>query len=289
MYDLAVAYRVYPKVSKPSLGLPFDDDKYRQAELALRSFRRSLDGLRVKVWAVLDGCPAEYEEMFRRYFAAEDLVLVPMDQVGNHGTFAKQVDILLAQTDADAVYFAEDDYLYLPGAFAAMLAFLRGGRRVDFVTSYDHPDCYALPLHDFPKQMQIFKGAHWRNAASTCLTFLTTKGVLAEYEAVFRSYSKGNYDSSLWLSLTKYRILNPVSVVRFLTMDRLMRRIMVKSWLYGWQQNLFGRTAMLWAPVPSIGLHLNIDHPAPGFDLAAEMIAEDTRGAGADAARQTRL
>jgi len=275
MYDLAVAYRIYPKVSKPSLGLPFDDDKYRQAEIALGSFKRSLGGLRVKVWAVLDGCPPEYAAMFRRYFAEEDLVLVPMPQVGNHGTFARQVEILLAQTDADAVYFAEDDYVYLPGAFAKMLAFLRGGKRVDFVTPFDHPDCYALALHDFPKRLQVFEGGHWRNAASTCLTFLTTRRALAEYEAVFRSYSKGNYDSSLWLSLTKYRILNPASVVRFLGMDRLMRRIMVKSWLYGWRQNLFGRRAMLWVPMPSVGLHLDRKNPAPGFDLATEMLRAD--------------
>jgi hypothetical protein len=272
MYDLAVAYRVYPKVSKPSIGLPFDDDKYRQAEIALASLKRALGGLRVKVWAVLDGCPPEYDALFRRYFAEEDLVLVPMAAAGNHATFARQVEILAGQSDSEAVYFAEDDYVYLPGAFPAMLDFLRGGKGVEFVTALDHPDCYTLALHDFPKELQVFEGAHWRSAASTCLTFLTTKRVLAEYKAVFLSYSKGNYDSSLWLSLTKYRILNPVSVVRFLGMDRLMRRIMVKSWLYGWRQNLFGRRARLWAPVPSLGLHLDRRHPVPGFDLAAEML-----------------
>jgi hypothetical protein len=141
-----------------------------------------------------------------------------------------------------------------------------------------------MDLHDFPKHLQVFQGSHWRTAASTCLTFLTTKRVLTEYEAVFRSYSRGNYDSSLWLSLTKYRIVNPVSLVKYLMADQLMRRIMVKSWLYGWRQNLFGRKAMLWAPIPSIGLHLNIDYPAPGFDLSAEMIAEDNRGVCAQTA-----
>jgi hypothetical protein len=280
MYDLAVAYRVYPKVSKPSLGLPFDDDKLRQAEIALGSFRRALGGLRVKIWAVLDGCPPSYEKMFRRHFAPEDLVLVPMNGVGNHATFGKQLDILLQQTDADAVYFAEDDYVYLPDAFQALLAFLRGGRDVDFVTAFDHPDCYLLPLHDFPKQLQVFNGryrgaTHWRSAASTCLTFLTTKSALVEYEPVFRSYTRRNYDSSLWLSITKYRILNPACVLRFLLADRLMRRIMVKAWLYGWRQNVFGRRAQLWAPIPSLGLHLDRGHPAPGFDLTAEMLRAD--------------
>jgi hypothetical protein len=278
MYDLAVAYRIYPKVSKPSLGLPFDDDKYRQAEIGLRSFKRSLGSLRVKVWAVLDGCPPAYDDLFRRYFVPEDLVLVPMERVGNFGTFAKQVDILLGQTDAEAVYFAEDDYLYLPEKFPVFLRFLREGRQVDFATPFDHPDCYSLALHDFPKRMQVFEGMHWRNAASTCLTFLTTKSALAEYEDVFRSYSKGNYDSSLWLSLTKYRILNPFSFIRFLSADRVMRGVMVKAWLYGWRQNVFGRKATLWAPMPSIALHLDLAHPAPGFDLGAEMLLENELG-----------
>ena len=112
-YDLAVAYRIYPKVSKPSLGLPFSDDKLRLAEICLRSFKASLGGLRVKIWAILDGCPESFADLFRKYFDPDDLVLVPLPSVGNHATFGKQIDILLNQTDSDFVYFAEDDYVYL--------------------------------------------------------------------------------------------------------------------------------------------------------------------------------
>ena len=92
-YDLAVAYRIYPKVSKPSLGLPFSDDKLRLSEICLRSFKESLRGLRVKIWAILDGCPESFADLFRKYFDPDDLVLVPLPAVGNHASFGKQIDI----------------------------------------------------------------------------------------------------------------------------------------------------------------------------------------------------
>ena len=48
-HDLAVAYRIYPIVSRPALGLPFSEDKYRLSEVCLRSFKESLGPLRVKI------------------------------------------------------------------------------------------------------------------------------------------------------------------------------------------------------------------------------------------------
>ena len=271
-YDVAVAYRVYPGVSKPSRGLPFDDDKLHQAEICLGSFKKSLGSLRVKIWAILDGCPSTYEDMFRRYFDPEDLVIVNTQKIGNASTFAEQMNILLSQSDADAVYFAEDDYVYMPDSFHLLLDFLHNGKDVQFVTAFDHPDYYDLRLHDFPKWLQIYENYHWCNAASTCLTFLTTKKLLMKYETVFRSYEKRNYDVSLWLSITKYRIFNPGSWARYaLKLDKSMLYVLAKSWLYNWNQNLFGQQAHLWAPIPSIALHLDRYHVAPGFDLATQM------------------
>jgi hypothetical protein len=190
-YDVAVAYRIYPKVAKPPQGLPFGDDKPRQAEICLRSFRKPLGSLRVKLWAILDGCPEEYRALFERYFAAEDLTFVSLNSVGNRATYAKQMGILLSQNDAEFVYFAEDDYLYLPHQFPLLVNFLRDARGVDFVSPYDHPDCYQLDLHREPKWVTVFEDHHWRTASSTCLTFLTRKSTLANYERVFRTYSGG--------------------------------------------------------------------------------------------------
>lgn len=276
MYELAIAYRIYPKVSGPSHGLPFDADKLRQAELCLRSFKRSLGEMRVKLWAILDSCPTEYEELFRRYFPSEDLVLVPLQNAGNHGTFSKQIDILLEQGDSKYIYFAEDDYLYRPVPFSKLVDFLQHGHDVQFVSPFDHPDDYNLNFHDFPKWVQVHNGHHWRNAASTCLTFLTTRTSLLRYKRIFRSYERRNYDTSLWISLTKYRVFNLVSMMRYAAEDDLFGRILVKAWLHSAWQNVFGLRAKLWVPMPSFALHLDRHHIAPGFDLAQLMIQEDS-------------
>ncbi len=280
MYELAVAYRIYPKVSKPSHGLPFDSDKLRQAELCLRSFKRSLGTLRVKIWAILDSCPDTYVDLFRRYFSPEDLVLVLLDQAGNHGTFSKQLDILLMQSDAETIYFAEDDYLYRPVDFSILIGFLQHGQDVHFVSPFDHPDDYNLDFHDFPKWVQVYAGLHWRNAASTCLTFLTTKGSLVRYQGIFRSYERRNYDTSLWISLTKYRVFNLFNMLKYAAKDDLFGRILVKAWIHSPWQNVFGLRARLWVPMPSFALHLDFHHVAPGFDLANLMIEEDTVSPG---------
>jgi hypothetical protein len=273
-YDLAVAYRIYPKVSKPARSFPFGDDKLRQAEICLRSFRNSLGSLRVKFWAILDGCPGEYRELFQRYFAPEDLVLMEMDGIGNQATYAKQLDVLLSQCDAEMVYFAEDDYLYLPDKFPHLVRFLRDVPEADFVTPYDHPDCYQLDLHHEPKWVTVFEGHHWRTAASTCLTFLTRKSTLAKYERTIRTYSRGNNDCAMWLSLTKRRVFNPLAPLRYFAKGEYYWKIFVQAWFFCWRQIMFGRVAKLWVPLPGLATHLAAGLLSPCVDFLGPMRAE---------------
>lgn len=271
-YDLAVAYRIYPKVSKPAQSLPFGNDKLRQAEICLRSFRESLGSLRVKLWAILDGCPEEYQALFERYFSPDDLVPVRLNAAGNRATYSKQIDLLLSQQDSEFVYFAEDDYVYLPGQFPLMLAFLRERRDVDFVSPYDHMDCYHLELHRGPKWLTVFHDHHWRTAASTCLTFLTRKTTLARYERVFRSFSRpGGDDCALWLSLTKHRVFNPAAAFGYLARGEFYWKSLPKAWLFCWPQILFGRGAKLWVPVPGVATHLSAGLLSPGIQWTAYM------------------
>lgn len=277
MYDLAVAYRIYPKVSGPAKTLPYSDNKLYQAELCLRSFKAGLGKLRTKMYVIFDNCPDSYQELFRRYFVTEDLVLMPVENVGSWGTILLQIDTLLRQNDARAVYFAEDDYLYKPKALEQMLALLQGGRDVQFVTGFDHPDYYNLNFHDFAKEMQVHGGQHWHSAASTCHTFMTTKAALQRYRAVFGASKHRVQDASQWISITKQRIFNPRYVGRAIVNHDYISRIMVKAWLFCWKQILFGPPAKLWAPVPSLCLHLDAVHPAPTFDLAQQLIEESTR------------
>jgi hypothetical protein len=270
-YDLAVAYRIYPKVAEAASSLPCGDDKLRLSELCLRSFKDSLKQLRVKIWVLLDGCPVEYANLFRKYFETQDLVLMPIPGLGNQATFAKQIDILLEQNDSEIVYFAEDDYFYLPGQFSCMIDFLQQREDVDFVSPYDHFDCYTMNLHRQPKWLAVHGGRHWRTAASTCLTFLTTRQTLKKTQAVFRSYKRRSLDCSIWLSLTKRRVLNPFFFGRHLFRGRFFTKIIAKSWVHCWWQILFGRKWKLWVPIPGIATHLDAQALSPNVDWRALM------------------
>jgi hypothetical protein len=265
-YDVAVAYRIYPKVARPAIGLPFTADKLQLSEVCLRSFKESLGHLRVKLWVLLDGCPEEYASIFRKYFDDKDLVLLPFSGVGNQATFGKQIDILLQQEESELVYLAEDDYVYLPKQFPWMVDFLRDHEDVHFVTPYDHPDCYRLEIHRHPKWLRVHAGHHWRTAASTCLTFLTRRETLRQQKFAFKTYCRRNYDFSLWLSLTKKSLFNPIRFLGLARRERHFAKVIAKAWLYGWPQIIFGKQIKLWAPIPGIATHLDAHGLSPAID-----------------------
>lgn len=273
-YDVAIAYRIYPKVAKPALGLPFSDDKFRLSEICLRSFKESLGSLRAKIWVLLDGCPDNYADLFRKYFEDRDLVLIPLSQAGNQATFGQQIDILSGQEDSDLVYFAEDDYVYLPDQFSRMIEFLRSNEDVHFISPFDHRDCYTLDIHNRPKWLRVCAGHHWRTAASTCLTFLTRRRTLQQTEGVFRTYCRRNHDCSLWLSLTKHSVFSVAQFSRFVLRQPLFAKIIAKAWIFDWTQILFGKRMKLWVPVPGIATHLDHHAMSPTVDWIGIMKAQ---------------
>ena len=93
-YDLVIAYRIYPGIAK--VPPVYSHDKYKLSKLCLESLRQSLVGLRVKVYAILDNCPPDYEALFLSSFASEDLELIILskEEGGNKATFRKQIEIL---------------------------------------------------------------------------------------------------------------------------------------------------------------------------------------------------
>jgi hypothetical protein len=237
----------------------------------LRSFRRSLGGLRAKIWVLLDGCPVEYQDLFRKYFDGDDLVLIPTPQIGNRKTFLRQVQILLEQDDAELVYFAEDDYLYRPGEFPMLTSFIQSSDAIHFVSPHDHPDYYDLDLHAGQNRITFFGHCHWRTAASTCLTFLTTRHTLRKTRRLFRSYGFRNFDSSLWLSLTKRGVFRPLAFCRWIFHERFLAKVLLKTWLFGGLQILFGKRYTLWVPMPGIATHLDVTRLGPAVDWLSLM------------------
>ena len=148
-------------------------------------------------------------------------------------------------------------------------------------TGFDHPDCYNLKFHDFAKELQVYGNQHWRSAASTCHTFMTTKGALQRYQAVFGASKHQVQDASQWISITKHRIFNLRYLGRAIVNHDFISRIMVKAWLFCWKQILFGPSAKLWAPVPSTPPSLG--RRTSGADLSPGATA--CRGKQADRGR----
>jgi len=97
---------------------------------------------------------------------------------------------ILKEYYSEIVYFAEDDYVYLPNQFKIMVNFLKQNPNVDFITPYDHPDFYYHQLHRYKSFIKLSATHHWRTIASTTLTFLTSKKVLLKTKKVLRLYTK---------------------------------------------------------------------------------------------------
>jgi len=263
-YDIAVAYRVYPGLSKS--GFPGVRDKEALVSGCLRSFKEAVGDLRVKIYAILDGCPESYERIFRKTFAETDLEIIALEKSGNARTFLKQVALLCTQTDADIVYCAEDDYVYMPGALPRMVEFLRTLPDRSFVSAYDHPDAYAFPVSMSNGSMRVHAGHHWRSVVSTCLTFMTRRQTLQLVEPLLRTYGRRNDDSSIWQSMTKSNAIRALVAPRTLFHDRQSFKVIAKAWWFGWRQILLGARYTLWVPVPSFATHLEPRRLAPGID-----------------------
>lgn len=282
MYDVAIAYRISPKLSPASRGLPFGTDKWPLATACLHSFAEALGSVRAKVWAILDGCPPEYEELFRGHFRPHQLEIVNTAAIGNRATFDLQLDVLTTQSAAEAVYFAEDDYIYHPDCFRRMLSFLLATPECDFVSPYDHPDCYTLDLHRDKKSLRIFEDHHWRTANSTCLTFMSTRTTLQATQSIFRSYRRGNFDASLWFALTRPPSLSPIRSARYWKKQRWSAKIIANAWRFGFSHIVTAPPHRLWVPVPGLATHLDAPKLSPGVDWNSRIL-ELTRDFAASA------
>ncbi len=277
-YDLAVAYRINPKMSA-SRPPVFAEDKFKLAELCLKSFKNSLGGLRVKLWALLNNCPPEYEAMFTKLWQAEDLVLVRFPGVAAGTTLHEQSRILAEQTDAGITYFAEDDYFYLSGQFQQAVNFLKQNPDADFAAPYDHPDLYSTDLHNHPRVTREFDGRKWRSCISATHTFLARRAALIESRDLFLKLfqdfqGRTSPDLAMWMALTKKRVFNPVKFSRWLATHRwYWAGSIFLAWYHCWRQILFGRRYTLWIPNPSIATHMVAGLETPDIDWPKEFQA----------------
>jgi len=262
-FDLVVCYRIYPGVSRDPI---FEfKDKLPLIRLNLETFKEGLGDLKIKMWVLLDNCPPAYAELLKTLFPETPMELISLGGEGNGPTFIRQVEILGAQTDADLVYFAEDDYLYLPRSLERTVNFMRRHPEADFVTPYDHADFHSKYVHRFRGAEFVEDGCRWRTVASTCLTFMARREAVAQSATAFRTYNR-NPDLAIWMALTKKRVCNPWSWIRSLGDGLFFSASHVLAWRYTWRQILFGKRRTLWSPTPALITHMEKAGLTPKVD-----------------------
>ena len=273
---LTVAYRVCPVLASTAAGYA---DKFEMVSDTTASLARALEAIPCRVVVILDGCPDEYRELMERQFAGLEVEIVETPSIKNRPTFLRQMDILLNVPDDEAVYFAEDDYLYRADAFRIMLAALeREG--VDFVTPLDHPDRYLRLLPE-PEPTGSFdiESVRWHPVSSTCLTFLTTRRVLKEAEGFFRSYGGVTSDAGIWLALTHAGLFTfrhtVLAVLRYALGLRksFAEFVPLEAWRRLGGRIISSRKFLLYGPEPSLCAHLCTQSLPPN---AAEFV-DDAR------------
>jgi len=252
-YKLAICYRIYPGISKvPAI---FSDNKLRMSELALRSFVRALDGIDAKIWVLLDNCDDTYNQLFKKYLSGMNYELINLPPSGNAGTFGMQMNILLHQDFSEYIFFAEDDYFYLDNSLLPSLEILEKCF-ADFVTPYNHPELESSNLHDYRVEIFDVDGRKWRTAASTTMTFMTTRKALEGSWDKFLSYTKLNYDASMWMAITKFNIRNPIKIVKDSIKSIEQLKIYLKCF-YFFPFAYLGRKQKLASPLQSLATHLD--------------------------------
>lgn len=114
----------------------------------------------------------------------------------------------------DLVFLAEDDYLYLPDAFPALLTAAQALPFVSYFSPYDHVDRYRRSDDADRGLSRVFVAGprHWRTVESTCMTYLARLGALRRDSWIHRAGSRNisPRDRMIWRAVQRigrYRIL----------------------------------------------------------------------------------
>ena len=264
-YELAVAHRVCPTLAKVAVCY---NDKFAMVKATALSLARALCGIRTKLTVILDGCDSSYEKLFDEIFAdgavnGVDYERIATPAIGKHATYAKQLEILGRDLpECEYLYFSEDDYIYNPVAFRAMMDCLRLPG-VDFVTPLDHPDRYVKLIPESKRaEIKVSRYCHWREVGTTCCTFMTKYNIFDESKKLLGCYANGGCDGTLWLGLTKDNIFCLFAMLKnlfnylFSGSNDWSKCIHISAWKYHQLNLVFTRKYRLWGPMPTLAVHL---------------------------------
>ena len=279
-YDIAIAFRCYPWISKTPKYR--STDKLAMITWWLKSMVKCLWDLNTKFFIIADGISDSWKEEIIQSLWECDYEYIYTDHIWNNWTYGKQIDILLNQSDSEIVYFAEDDYLYNiydNQWFEEWIKLLRE-KKADFISLFDHRGIYNRNMHKYKKNYIITENKIWKTEVSTCCTFMTTKKTLWKTKNILLKYTKWCWDYPMWIILTKinaFRIFDiDYSDKIWLPQNKKPRIIqklvrnfpgefvsLVMAYVYWRKDILFWKKYKLYIPTPSTCTHLEKEDIAP--------------------------
>lgn len=267
MYDITIAYRIYPLISKVPAIYP--EDKFKMSEICIKSFANAIKDLKAYIYVILDNCPKEYINLFQDNLKNHHLEFIEVGGIGNGNTFGLQLD-LLSNSKTDFVYFAEDDYFYLENSITNLLDFTKN-KKIDFATPYDHLDYYEHQLHKGDSNKITYKNVDYYERKTTTMTFLANRLKLKEHYDLFLTYKHNNWDNSMWLAITTKNFISFSEFLRLSLFDMQMFKMYIKYFLHT-PKKIFNNAnkSNLYCPHPGTATHLDNKFLSPKINWNEE-------------------
>lgn len=258
--QLTICLRVYPRISKNPIGN--FKNKYDLFQVTYFSLLSSLKKIDYFIFIILDNCPNEYKKYVEQVTKIDNYKIIEVSYNSNIKTFNLQKKILLEQKKSEIIFLCEDDYLFLENGLESIIKIMNKDLPFDFITPYYHIDYDKNEIQNLsPEKTIIINNQKYCYKISTTLTFITTRTILKETLHIFETFSKGNYDFSIFASLTAKNLLRfPRPKYLF---NLFYIKAILKAYLLSFKQIWFGKQYKLIVPLQSVATHLEKNEISP--------------------------
>jgi hypothetical protein len=139
---------------------------------------------RVQITIIYDGTLDDYNDDFIANFYEDKSINICVKFItagSDLNSFLITLNLLRDEKihNTDLIYLLENDYLHQPGWVSKVFELYESGHKFDYVSLYDHPYCKqqypSMKKSDLITHLIHSKTHHWRNASSTCASFILNK------------------------------------------------------------------------------------------------------------------
>jgi hypothetical protein len=141
---------------------------------------------RVRLTVVFDGGGDEFQDDFISGYYANSALGINLQFIkAGSDLDSFLITLWKARTEdmngKDVVYFLENDYLHQYGWVSKVFEVYDSGIKFDYISLYDHPDKYMLPMYEgLSAKLYISPSHHWRTAPSSCASFIVSRDILEQ-------------------------------------------------------------------------------------------------------------